>query len=176
MTRCWLLDSEVVFDRISRRIVDMRSSFEAAVSHVGSSQVPSDTQTKLQVRIWAACLLPRLVAHLPRAKQLYALYKIATVSTRPAPGSRPGMLDFTGRAKWDAWDRVGAQDGGVSADEAKRRYVQLAEERFDFRDQSGSQESTSDVPGTQRGTPHAPAKQERMVAVSMLTSDFVDDA
>ncbi|GAA5879014.1 hypothetical protein JCM3774_004468 [Rhodotorula dairenensis] len=133
----------------------MQHSFEAAVAHIGSSRVPSDTQTKLQ---------------------LYALYKIATVSIRPVPGSRPGMLDFTGRAKWDAWDKAGAQDG-MTADEAKRRYVRLAEERFDFQDTPTPEGTTRDATGAQKGTTSASGpKQERMVAVSMLASDFVDEA
>ena len=33
--------------------------------------------------------------------QLYALYKQATVGD--VSGSRPGMIDFKGRAKFDAW-------------------------------------------------------------------------
>jgi peroxisomal 3,2-trans-enoyl-CoA isomerase len=37
--------------------------------------------------------------------QLYALYKQATVGT--CNTSRPGMMDFVGRAKWDAWNSLG---------------------------------------------------------------------
>jgi acyl-CoA-binding protein len=33
--------------------------------------------------------------------ELYALYKQATAGD--VAGSRPGMMDFKGRAKWDAW-------------------------------------------------------------------------
>lgn len=36
--------------------------------------------------------------------KIYGLYKYATVSARPKPGSRPSMFDWTGSAKWDAWD------------------------------------------------------------------------
>ncbi|MBA3539441.1 MAG: acyl-CoA-binding protein, partial [Deltaproteobacteria bacterium] len=35
--------------------------------------------------------------------ELYALYKQATAGD--ASGSRPGMLDLRGRAKFDAWAR-----------------------------------------------------------------------
>lgn len=54
--------------------------------------------------------------------QLYSLYKQATEGD--ARGSRPGILDPVGRAKWDAW----ASRKGTSADEARRGYVALVEE------------------------------------------------
>jgi acyl-CoA-binding protein len=53
--------------------------------------------------------------------ELYAYYKQATVGD--AQGSRPGMLDFKGRAKFDAWS---ARQGMVKA-EAMSAYVELVE-------------------------------------------------
>ena len=53
---------------------------------------------------------------------LYGLYKQATVGD--VKGSRPGMLDPVGRAKWDAW----AARKGTSGEEAKRLYVGLVAE------------------------------------------------
>ena len=38
---------------------------------------------------------------------LYALYKQAT--SGDAAGERPGMTDFVGRAKWDAWSALKGQ-------------------------------------------------------------------
>lgn len=54
--------------------------------------------------------------------KLYGLYKQATVGD--VKGSRPGVLDPVGRAKWDAW----TARKGMSADEAKRLYVGLVGE------------------------------------------------
>lgn len=54
--------------------------------------------------------------------QLYALYKQA--SEGDASGERPGMSDFVGRAKWDAWKAL----EGTVPDDAKRQYVALVEE------------------------------------------------
>jgi acyl-CoA-binding protein len=51
--------------------------------------------------------------------ELYALYKQA--SSGDVKGERPGMLDFKGRAKFDAW----AGKKGVSADSAMKSYVEL---------------------------------------------------
>ena len=51
--------------------------------------------------------------------QLYALYKQATVGD--VSGSRPGMLDLKGRAKFDAW----AKQKGTPADRAMTSYVAL---------------------------------------------------
>jgi len=50
---------------------------------------------------------------------LYANYKQATDGD--CRGSRPGMLDIAGRAKYDAWK----QKKGMAAEEAKRAYVDL---------------------------------------------------
>jgi acyl-CoA-binding protein len=49
--------------------------------------------------------------------KLYGLYKQATQGD--ARGARPGMLDFRGRAKFDAWKAV----EGLDADDAMSGYV-----------------------------------------------------
>jgi acyl-CoA-binding protein len=49
--------------------------------------------------------------------ELYALYKQATDGD--VSGDRPGMLNLTGRAKYDAW----AKKKGVSKDKAMQGYV-----------------------------------------------------
>ncbi|MBA2540962.1 MAG: acyl-CoA-binding protein [Deltaproteobacteria bacterium] len=51
--------------------------------------------------------------------ELYALYKQST--TGDATGSRPGMLDLKGRAKFDAW----AKHKGASKDAAMEAYIAL---------------------------------------------------
>jgi diazepam-binding inhibitor (GABA receptor modulating acyl-CoA-binding protein) len=53
--------------------------------------------------------------------ELYAYFKQATVGD--AQGSRPGMLDFKGRAKFDAW----SARQGMSSDSAKSAYVALVQ-------------------------------------------------
>jgi diazepam-binding inhibitor (GABA receptor modulator, acyl-CoA-binding protein) len=49
--------------------------------------------------------------------ELYSLYKQATAGD--VSGSRPGMLDFKGRAKYDAW----ATRRGVAKERAMQDYV-----------------------------------------------------
>jgi acyl-CoA-binding protein len=51
--------------------------------------------------------------------ELYAFYKQAT--TGDVSGSRPGMLDVKGRAKYDAW----AKQKGKSKDAAMEAYIAL---------------------------------------------------
>ena len=51
--------------------------------------------------------------------ELYALYKQGT--SGDATGSRPGMMDFKGRAKFDAW----VKKKGTSAESAKTAYAAL---------------------------------------------------
>ena len=51
--------------------------------------------------------------------ELYAYYKQATLGD--AQGSRPGMLDFKGRAKFDAW----SARQGMTKQAAQTAYVEL---------------------------------------------------
>lgn len=53
--------------------------------------------------------------------ELYAFYKQATVGD--VSGSRPGMLDLKGRAKYDAW----AKKKGTSKEDAMTKYVALVD-------------------------------------------------
>lgn len=53
--------------------------------------------------------------------ELYALFKQA--STGDVQGSRPGMFDFKGRAKYDAW----AGKKGLDAESARTQYVALVD-------------------------------------------------
>ena len=53
--------------------------------------------------------------------QLYAFYKQAT--SGDVSGSRPGMLDMKGRAKFDAW----SGKKGISKDDAMTKYVALVD-------------------------------------------------
>lgn len=51
--------------------------------------------------------------------ELYALYKQGTAGD--VSGSRPGMLDVKGRAKYDAW----AKQKGKTKDAAMEAYIAL---------------------------------------------------
>jgi diazepam-binding inhibitor (GABA receptor modulator, acyl-CoA-binding protein) len=53
--------------------------------------------------------------------ELYAFFKQATEGD--VGGSRPGMLDLKGRAKYDAW----AGRKGLSKDDAMKKYVALVD-------------------------------------------------
>ncbi|KAI0303576.1 acyl CoA binding protein-domain-containing protein [Multifurca ochricompacta] len=48
----------------------------------------------------------------------YSYYKQATIGDVDIP--RPGLLDFTGKAKWDAWN----ERKGVTSEEAYVKYVE----------------------------------------------------
>ncbi|XP_076397209.1 acyl-CoA binding protein 1 isoform X1 [Megachile rotundata] len=54
--------------------------------------------------------------------ELYSLFKQASVGD--CNTSRPGMLDFKGKAKWDAWDRI----KGMDQNTAKEKYIQKVEQ------------------------------------------------
>ncbi len=69
----------------------------------------------------------RRVKQLPSAPptdtllELYALFKQGSVGD--VQGARPGMIDFKGRAKWDAW----AKRKGQSKDQAMEAYIALVD-------------------------------------------------
>ncbi|OUS47435.1 acyl-CoA-binding protein, partial [Ostreococcus tauri] len=54
--------------------------------------------------------------------ELYALFKQANVGD--VNTTRPGMLDFKGKAKWDAWKTK----EGMSKEDAMTKYVALVGE------------------------------------------------
>lgn len=54
--------------------------------------------------------------------KIYALYKQG--ANGDASGERPGVTDFVGRAKFDAWERL----KGTSQEDAMRQYIDLIEE------------------------------------------------
>ncbi|HEY2406700.1 MAG TPA: acyl-CoA-binding protein [Polyangiaceae bacterium] len=75
----------------------------------------SDDFSAAQVRV-------KQLAKTPAADELlelYSLFKQATAGD--VSGSRPGMLDFKGRAKFDAW----SAKKGVDQDRAMTNYVEL---------------------------------------------------
>ena len=53
--------------------------------------------------------------------KLYGMYKQATKGD--CSGARPGMLDFVGRAKYDAWKEL----SGKTQDEAKQMYISFVD-------------------------------------------------
>jgi diazepam-binding inhibitor (GABA receptor modulator, acyl-CoA-binding protein) len=81
-------------------MTDLRERFEAA--QTAAKRLPSrpDDDTLLE---------------------LYSYYKQATDGD--VTGSRPGALDFAGRAKYDAWQ----SRRGVGKDAAMRAYIKLVE-------------------------------------------------
>lgn len=54
--------------------------------------------------------------------KLYALYKQGTAGD--VSGARPGILDMTGRLKYDAWAKL----KGTTGDEAMAQYVALVDQ------------------------------------------------
>merc|ERR1712117_383950 len=58
-------------------------------------------------------------------KEIYALYKQATVGDINVP--RPGMLDFKGKAKWDAWNTK----KGMAQDKAKEEYIAFSKKMLE---------------------------------------------
>lgn len=58
--------------------------------------------------------------------ELYGLFKRATVGSEPST-ARPGWTQIRARKKYDSW--VSYKD--ISADQAKEKYVALADKLFD---------------------------------------------
>ena len=81
-------------------MADLKTLFEQAVADSKSLPEKPDNMTLLKI---------------------YALYKQA--SSGDATGERPGMTDFVGRAKWDAWKQL----QGMTGAKAMAAYVELIE-------------------------------------------------
>lgn len=79
-----------------------------------------DLDAAFQAAVAQSTSLPEKPASLTLLR-IYALYKQATQGD--ASGERPGMTDFVGRAKYDAWATL----AGTSNDEAKQNYIDLIE-------------------------------------------------
>jgi diazepam-binding inhibitor (GABA receptor modulating acyl-CoA-binding protein) len=80
----------------------------------------SDLQARFDAAAQDAQQLPRRPGNATLLK-LYAYYKQGTVGD--APGNRPGLGDFAGRAKYDAWVKV----QGMSQEDAMQAYIDLVE-------------------------------------------------
>ena len=85
-------------DRMSD--AELAQAFESAQTRVKTLKSTPDNETLLE---------------------LYALFKQASVGD--VQGSRPGMMDFKGRAKYDAW----AKKKGTSKEAAMKSYVSLVD-------------------------------------------------
>ena len=79
--------------------------------------LPDDFQAA-QVRVKQLTAAPDTVTLL----ELYALFKQGTAGDTTGP--RPGMLDFKGRAKFDAW----AGKKGATKDAAMQAYITLVDQ------------------------------------------------
>ena len=69
---------------------------------------------------WLLLQTPRILTLLSQAQtllELYSLFKQASVGD--VNTDRPGMFDFKGRAKWDAWEKK----RGMSQADARQAYI-----------------------------------------------------
>ena len=169
------------------------SDFERAVAFVGASKAPTSNDTKLEVsllqvrnhrdraewpaiderrsrvRIWTADV--RLAASF----QLYAFYKIASVSLLPSDSgiSRPGLFDFAGRAKYDAWVQHGtALQGEAIGDtraHARAAYIEIACEKLAY-DPGAAEE-----PETMQAGSRPAKRDEDKTADELLDEDSGSD-
>jgi diazepam-binding inhibitor (GABA receptor modulator, acyl-CoA-binding protein) len=78
----------------------------------------SDLKKKFEAAAQAATKLPNRPGN-DDLLEMYALYKQATAGD--VSGSRPGMFDLAGRAKFDAWTKK----KGLAGEKAMQQYVDL---------------------------------------------------
>lgn len=77
---------------------DLKAQFDEAVNYIQTAE--GDFKPSNEMKL-----------------EFYALYKQATEGD--VTGKRPGMMDFVGRAKYDAW----AELKGTSSEEAMQKYI-----------------------------------------------------
>jgi len=82
---------------------DLKTKFEDTVNYVQNAEGDFQPSNELKLK-------------------MYALYKQATEGD--VTGKKPGMMDFVGRAKYQAWEEL----KGASSDEAMQQYIDAIEE------------------------------------------------
>ncbi|MBC7191152.1 acyl-CoA-binding protein [Marinobacter sp.] len=82
---------------------DLKAQFDEAVSYVQTAEGDFKPSNDLKLRF-------------------YSLYKQATEGD--VTGKRPGMTNFVGRAKFDAWEKL----KGMSPEDAMQKYIDLLED------------------------------------------------
>ncbi len=82
---------------------DLKTQFEEAVNYVQTAEGDFKPSNELKL-------------------QFYSLFKQATEGD--VTGKRPGMTNFVGRAKFDAWEKL----KGTSSEEAMQKYIDLLED------------------------------------------------
>lgn len=93
-------------------------------THLGAhNPLPSPDAQSTSIHFHLSPLPPLLSSYsnvlvLTPPLQFYGLFKQAENGDNTT--TRPGMMDFVGKAKWDAWTK----HKGLSQDEAKDKYVQ----------------------------------------------------
>jgi acyl-CoA-binding protein len=124
----WAFRARSVSEDTSRRTSSRRSSGTAGVSCASLSIAGDYSGTigamELSAKFEDAQARVKQLSKAPSTDdllELYALYKQAT--TGDVSGSRPGMLDMKGRAKFDAWTKK----KGTSKDDAMTKYVALVD-------------------------------------------------
>ena len=78
----------------------------------------TDAQSRFDQAALAAKSLPERPDN-ESLLQLYALYK--QVSAGDVSGEKPGLFDFVGIAKYEAWEKF----QGLSKEEAQEQYIDL---------------------------------------------------
>jgi acyl-CoA-binding protein len=80
-----------------------------------------------------------------RIGQLYALFKMVTVSRTPQ-GGKPSIFDMTGRAKWEAWSKESKESelAKESLEEVQNRYVALCR-KYGWVPKTTQEANTEDV-------------------------------
>lgn len=82
---------------------DLKATFDAAVNYVQTAEGDFKPSNDLKL-------------------ELYALFKQA--SEGDVNGKKPGMTDFVGRAKWNAWEKL----KGQTSEQAMQTYIDRIEE------------------------------------------------
>lgn len=81
---------------------DLKAQFEQSVQYIQSAEGDFKPSNELKL-------------------EFYGLYKQATEGD--VSGKRPGMMDFVGRAKYDAWEKL----KGTSSEQAMQQYIDRLE-------------------------------------------------
>ncbi|KAI9994802.1 hypothetical protein PInf_011633 [Phytophthora infestans] len=92
-----------------------------SVQHLLTANMSSSLSQRFERSLALGKALPPLSDNAAKL-EMYALFKQANLGKNTT--SKPGMLDFVGRAKWDAWTKL----GDMTQEDAKLKYIAIIDD------------------------------------------------
>ena len=130
------LISKRSFHVTSVRLAAYDAEFNQAKDRLGSLKTDPGNQVKLKI---------------------YGLFKQATTGACSTP--KPGMMDFVGKAKWEAWSGLGS----MSQDDAQKAYIELVDSLVEAEGGSTTDSGPAEATASSSTSPSASSSSQDLL-------------